>query len=131
MTGAVSALPLNPVGTDYDLPVIIEGKPRPKPGQEPTLETRIATPGYFQTIGIPVIKGRLFTAQDDARAPQVALISETAAKRFFPGENPIGRKIRPNGTLPENASPLVAPKRSFALAHQINTSFQAIAVNDD
>ena len=89
--GAVVVLPLR---GSFNLSFTVEGWPPPKPGQEPTLETRVATPGYFQTMGIPLLRGRLFTAQDDERAPQVALISESAARKFFPNENPIGRKIR-------------------------------------
>jgi putative ABC transport system permease protein len=89
--GGVVVLPLR---GRFDLSFTVEGWPPPKPGQEPTLETRIATPRYFQTVGIPLLKGRLFTAQDNEKAPQVALISESAAKKFFPNEDPIGRKIR-------------------------------------
>jgi putative ABC transport system permease protein len=89
--GGVVVLPLR---GSFDLSFTVEGWPPPKPGQEPTLQTRIATPGYFQTVGIPLLKGRLFRAQDDERAPQVALISQSAAKKFFPNEDPIGRKIR-------------------------------------
>jgi predicted permease len=89
--GGVIVLPLR---GSFNLSFTVNGWPPPKPGQEPTLETRVATPGYFQTVGIPLVKGRLFTAQDDERAPQVALISESAAKKFFPNEDPIGRKIR-------------------------------------
>jgi putative ABC transport system permease protein len=90
--GAVILLPLR--GNSFNLSFTVAGWPPPTQGEEPTLETRVATPGYFQTLGIPLLKGRLFTAQDDERAPQVALISERAARKFFPGEDPIGRKIR-------------------------------------
>jgi predicted permease len=89
--GAVVILPLR---GSFNLSFTVEGWPPAKPGQEPTLETRVATPGYFETMGIPLLKGRMFTAQDDERAPQVALISESAARKFFPNEDPIGRKIR-------------------------------------
>jgi predicted permease len=89
--GGVIVLPLR---GSFNLSFTVNGWPPPKPGQEPTLETRVATPGYFQTVGIPLLKGRYFTPQDDERAPQVALISESAVKKFFPNEDPIGRKIR-------------------------------------
>jgi putative ABC transport system permease protein len=89
--GAVVVLPLR---GSFNLSFTVEGWPPPKPGQDPTLETRVATPGYFQTMGIPLLRGRMFTARDDGRAPQVALISESAARKFFPNEDPIGRKIR-------------------------------------
>jgi putative ABC transport system permease protein len=89
--GGVIVLPLR---GSFNLSFTVNGWPPPKPGQEPTLETRVATPGYFQTVGIPLLKGRYFTPQDDERAPQVVLISESAVKKFFPNEDPIGRKIR-------------------------------------
>jgi putative ABC transport system permease protein len=89
--GGVIVLPLR---GSFNLSFTVNGWPPPKPGQEPTLETRVATPGYFQTVGIPLLKGRYFTPRDDERAPQVALISESAVKKFFANEDPIGRKIR-------------------------------------
>jgi putative ABC transport system permease protein len=52
------------------------------------------TPGYIRTMGIPLIKGRLFTDQDDADAPEVMLINETLARRFFPGQDPIGKRLK-------------------------------------
>lgn len=91
--GAVSALPLNPVGIDYDMPVVIEGKPRPKPGQEPQADLRIATAGYFRTMSIPLLGGRDFTEFDDANGTPVMIVNDTMSRRFFPGENPIGRRV--------------------------------------
>jgi putative ABC transport system permease protein len=58
------------------------------------MEVRIATPGYFRTIGIPVLRGRAFAESDGPDAPQVVVLSESAVRRFFPGEEPIGRTIR-------------------------------------
>jgi predicted permease len=60
----------------------------------------VAAPNYFTTMGIPVIAGRAFTERDDRRAPKVAIINEAAAKKFFPGENPVGRRF---GHSPEDA----------------------------
>jgi putative ABC transport system permease protein len=91
--GAVSALPLNPVGIDYDMPVLIEGKPRPKPGQEPQADLRIATTGYFRTMSIPLLGGRDFTEFDDAKGTPVIIVNDTMSRQFFPGENPIGRRV--------------------------------------
>jgi predicted permease len=60
----------------------------------------IVAPNYFTTMGIPLISGRGFTNRDDGRAPEVAVINEAAARKFFPGENPIGRRFghSPEGT---------------------------------
>jgi predicted permease len=54
---------------------------------------RVASPGYFKTLGIPLLRGRLFDATDGPDTPQVALISRDVAEKIFPGEDPIGRRI--------------------------------------
>ncbi|MGD8818329.1 MAG: ABC transporter permease, partial [Acidobacteriota bacterium] len=51
-------------------------------------------PGYFRTLGIPLVRGRVFTEQDNADAPGVIIINETMAERYWPGEDPIGKQIR-------------------------------------
>ena len=91
--GAVSALPLHPAGIDYDLPVIIEGRARPRAGEEPQADFRVATPGYFRTMEIPVLKGRPFMESDGPNTPPVAIINDTMARQIFPGENPIGQRL--------------------------------------
>ncbi|HEU4688422.1 MAG TPA: ABC transporter permease [Vicinamibacterales bacterium] len=92
--GAVSALPLNPVGTDYDLPVIVDGKPRARPGEELQADFRVATVSYFRTMRIPLIAGREFTEFDGPGTTPVAIINDTLARQIFPGENPVGQRLR-------------------------------------
>jgi putative ABC transport system permease protein len=53
------------------------------------------SPDYFKTLGITLLRGRVFTPQDRAGAPRVALINKAAAEKFFPGEDPIGKRLRP------------------------------------
>jgi putative ABC transport system permease protein len=53
------------------------------------------SPDYFKTLGIALLRGRVFTGQDRAGAPRVALINKAAAEGFFPGEDPIGKRLRP------------------------------------
>ena len=60
----------------------------------------IVAPNYFATMGIPVVSGRGFTDRDDQKAPEVAVINEAAARKFFPNENPIGRRF---GHRPERS----------------------------
>jgi putative ABC transport system permease protein len=91
--GAVSALPLNPVGTDYDLPVVIAGKPRPPAGQEPQADFRVATSGYFRTLRIPLLRGREFNDLDGPNSEPVAIINDTLARELFPGEDPVGQRL--------------------------------------
>jgi putative ABC transport system permease protein len=72
----------------------VEGAAEPPRGQEPAADIRRITPGYFSTLGIPLRQGRFFTGQDDTRNRRVAIINETLARRHFPGENPLGRRLR-------------------------------------
>ena len=91
--GAVSSLPLNPVGIDFDLPIIVQGRPRPRVGEEPQADFRIATPDYFPTMRIALKSGRLFTEFDGPDSAPVVIINETMASQMFPGEEPIGQRL--------------------------------------
>ena len=73
----------------------IEGRPDPAPGQgrRPTVVTRVVSPHYFRTMGIQFLQGREFGEQDRVDSPAVAVISETMVRRFWPGEDPIGKRI--------------------------------------
>jgi putative ABC transport system permease protein len=96
---AVSALPMYPVGIDFALPFTIEGKAPPTSGEEPRADIRIATPRYFETMKIPMIKGRPIDERDLPGRPGAMVINETMARRYFPGEDPIGRVVKnPHGT---------------------------------
>ena len=89
--GGVSGLPLG--GTRFNLSFEIAGRPPLPPAQQPTMEVRVATHGYFDTMGIVVRRGRGFEAGDSRGANQVVLLSEAAVTRFFPGEDPLGKHI--------------------------------------
>lgn len=67
---------------------------RPASDDEGNAQIRSITPGYMEALSIPLQAGRFFTAQDSESGPRVALVSETAARRYWPGENPVGRQIR-------------------------------------
>ncbi|MCI0660950.1 MAG: ABC transporter permease [Acidobacteria bacterium] len=90
--GAIMPLPYsnNGITTSFT----IDGLPEPELGAKPRAGGRIITPGYIRAMGIPLIKGRLFTDHDDAAAPKVLLINESLARRYFPGQDPIGRRLK-------------------------------------
>jgi putative ABC transport system permease protein len=71
----------------------IAGRPAPPAGQAPPVTRHYVAPDHFRTLGIPLVRGRTFTASDTASSPRVAVISETAAQRFWPDENPIGQRV--------------------------------------
>jgi putative ABC transport system permease protein len=74
--------------------VRVEGRPPADPGQQqPQAFMNPVTPDYFKTLGIPLLKGRDFTAGDDGQAPPVVILSESAARLLFPGEDPLGREV--------------------------------------
>jgi putative ABC transport system permease protein len=71
----------------------IEGRPAPPPGEEPGTNVRVADAGYFEAMGIPVLRGRNLTDVENREARGVVLISEAMARQHFPGENPIGKRL--------------------------------------
>ncbi|MGC2662414.1 MAG: ABC transporter permease [Bryobacteraceae bacterium] len=89
--GGINHLPL--AGDLWDRTFLIKGRPQPQPDATPQAVYRIATPGYFETMRLPVRRGRGFTRQDDERAPGVVMINEQAARKYWPNENPIGKYI--------------------------------------
>jgi putative ABC transport system permease protein len=74
--------------------ISIEGRP-PLPANARNIPVPYdsVTPGYFSTLKIPLRRGRMFTRADGPRSPQVVLVNETFVKRFFPGEDPLGRRV--------------------------------------
>jgi putative ABC transport system permease protein len=91
---AVSAPPFVGEGSiEINNPFVVEGQPPPPPGQEPTAYHTVVTTDYFQTLSIPLIRGRVFSRTDNQQAVPVALINETMARRYWPSEEPIGKKI--------------------------------------
>jgi predicted permease len=89
--GGINHLPL--AGDMWGWPFAIEGRGKPLPGESPVGVYRIVMPGYFETMRLPVLRGREIAATDDASAPGVVLINEKAARKYWPGENPLGKHI--------------------------------------
>lgn len=90
-SGAVSIVPFSSSNNSSNFQIV--GQPPFRKGEEPYVETRVTTPGYFDAIGTGLRRGRLFNAQDDANAGRVILVNEAFAKRFLPGREPIGQRI--------------------------------------
>ena len=96
LPGVESAAGINhlPIAGDlWDRTFIIEGRPLPDPNHTPDAVYRIVTPGYFQTMNIPVVRGRDFAPTDNSGAPPVVVVNERLAQRYWPNENPIGQHI--------------------------------------
>ncbi len=89
--GAINHLPL--AGDMWDRSFLIEGRPKPRPGESPDAVYRIVMPGYFETMRLALRRGRVISDQDDARTPGVVIINERAARDYWPGESPIGKRI--------------------------------------
>jgi putative ABC transport system permease protein len=96
LPGVESASAINhlPLGGDvWTVPFLIEGRPAPAPGEKQGAVYRIVRPAYFQTMHAVVLKGRDFTAQDNETTPGVAIINQALAQRYWPAEDPLGKRI--------------------------------------
>ena len=90
--GAVSALPMSAVGTDFSLPFSIPGVQIP-PNERPRVKTRVVLPGYFQAMAIPLVRGRILDKFDEAPGHAFGLINEAMARQYFSETDPIGQKL--------------------------------------
>jgi putative ABC transport system permease protein len=93
--GAASTIPFSEVVGDTRTRLTIEGRPTAADAR-PTIGVNIATPGYFRVMGIAVVRGRTFGPTDLRDTTPVAVINETMARRFWPDEEPLGKRIRVN-----------------------------------
>jgi len=94
-----TSLPLTDTGNSIG--ISIEGRPDPGPDHVPIVITRIVSSRYFEIMGIPLLKGRVFTEQDRAESTGVVVVSEITARRLWPGEDPIGKRISGWSTDPQ------------------------------
>jgi putative ABC transport system permease protein len=88
--GMVQTLPMR---GDYVLSFTIKGRPPLRPGEGASANYRSASAGFFQTLGIPLRHGRVFSEQDTSTAPMVAVVDEAFVQRYFPGEDAIGQGV--------------------------------------
>jgi predicted permease len=112
-----SSVPFGSVG--YSLAIAIEGRPAPARMEDtPMIFPRAISAGYFRTMGMRLLTGRDFEPSDRAGAVRVGIINETAARRHFPGEDPLGRRFTPDdGDVgPIQVVGVVSDVRGFGLA---------------
>ena len=88
--GMTQALPMR---GDYILSFAIQGQPPAKPNEGPSANYRIASPNYFQTLGIPLVRGRAFSDRDGSKSPMVAIVDQKFVDRHFADRDPIGQAI--------------------------------------
>jgi putative ABC transport system permease protein len=124
--GRISSMPgVQAVGAINDLPVAgqgsvngdfnIEGRPQFKSGEAPVAEFRLITPNYFNAIGIPLLKGRTFNEADGPQAPVPIMVNETLARRFFSGEDPLGKRLLVLDDKPHEIVGVVGDARQWGL----------------
>jgi putative ABC transport system permease protein len=80
-------------GQSFSLSFTVDGREPLPPGESQSLQTRVATAGYFSTAGIPVRRGRVFTEWDREDTPGVLVLNEAAVRSYFPDEDPLGQRI--------------------------------------
>jgi len=89
---AVTSLPMSTIGSDFTRPYWPE-QARPEGNAVPSASIRMATPGYFATLGLPVMAGREFADGDDVDAPRVVIVNQTLARDAWGAEDPVGRTL--------------------------------------
>ena len=100
----------------------IVGDPPLLPGKSNTADYTTVSPDYFRVMRIPLLRGRFFSEQDSPSNPNVAIISETLARRYFPNQDPIGRQMRfgfpPNSNVSREIIGVVGDLRDVALSRK-------------
>jgi putative ABC transport system permease protein len=111
--GLITHLPLQSSG--FNGGVVPEGQHFPR-GQEPLVEFRVVTPGYFRALGIPLLRGRALAEGDAESADRVVLVNDALARRFWPGQDPVGRRLSLGGAEPLSVVGVVGDVRNIGLA---------------
>jgi putative ABC transport system permease protein len=103
--GSTTTLPLS--GSGSTQPFTIQGRPEPLVAEQPTAKMRYISADYFRAMGVPLRQGRFFNDQDRDKGAQVLIISETMARQFWPGEDPIGKRLTPSFHLDLGAREII------------------------
>jgi putative ABC transport system permease protein len=110
--GATNFLPLG--SGNFQTLFLVEGKPIPDAGEEPAANSVSISPDYFKTMGIQLARGRFFTEQESKESQRVVIINETTARRFWPDEDPVGRRLKFQGNWCEIVGVVKDVKQSLA-----------------
>ncbi|MGA9244781.1 MAG: ABC transporter permease [Silvibacterium sp.] len=113
--GSSAAIPLNHDRNRF--PLILEGR-EIQNKQQPLIEVRDVTPGYFHLLEIPLLRGRLLRDLDDEKAPQVAVINEAMARTYWPDADPLGKRLKVRPAKPDwiTVVGVIADARTESLA---------------
>jgi putative ABC transport system permease protein len=103
--GITTKVPLTGGGSTQ--PFTVEGRPAAAIAEQPMAQTRYVSPDYFRAIGISLRQGRFFSDHDRDNTPPVVIISDAMARRFWPGENPIGKRLTPSFHAEQGAREIV------------------------
>jgi putative ABC transport system permease protein len=116
-SGIATTLPLS--GSDLGIGFSIEGRPQ-EPGTRTSAAYFAVSPDYFRAMGIRLVRGRVFSERDNQQAANVAIISETFARRFWPDDNPLGKRLSVgyNQTGPREIVGVVADVKQIQLAEK-------------
>lgn len=115
IAGASNFLPLEAA---WRGPFFVDGRSRPRAGEEPQAQHQTVDDGYFRALGVPLIEGRFFDERDTAAAPGVAIVNDVLARQQWSGESPIGRSF-------QSPIRIIGPMGRSLLA---TTRFQVIGV---
>jgi putative ABC transport system permease protein len=120
--GGTSFLPLNGLGAATDFEII--GRPKPPVGQEPVTDVRVVTHDFFSAMGIRLVRGRLFGAEERGATARRVIISESMARKYWPNEDPIGQRISVywNDPGPDEIIGVVGDVRQETLEKEVRPS---------
>ena len=114
-SAAVSTtLPMS--GSSLGAGFTVDDHPVANPADRPTAAGFAISPDYFATMGIQLVRGRVFSARDDEKGPPVAIINETMARRFWPNEDPVGRRLTSYGGISREIVGIVRDVKNRDLA---------------
>lgn len=124
---SVAGMMFPPMVTNFPMNFTIDGRPATNP-EELTADFFPITPNFFATMRIPVLRGRDFTDGDTAGSQWVAVVNQTMARRFFPGENPVGHRIRVDLSEEDQPREIVAVVGDIPATHPQTKQDPAIFV---